>query len=102
MIPDDDVAPAQRVEGEQVGARLDAGARERDVAGGLGARRAAQAAEAAAVRQAVSAVAPSTPRTRPVSLSSTTTMAVTAGRPSARFAGKTLTSFTPVPSVGPT
>ena len=66
--------------------------------GAAGARRATQAAEAAAVRHAVSAVAPSRPRTRPVSLSSTITMAVIAGRPRSRLPGNTLTSLTPVPS----
>ena len=40
-----------------------------------------QAADAAAVRQAVSAVPPSTPRTSPVALSSTITIAVIVGQP---------------------
>ena len=99
MIPDDDVAAPERVEREQMAARLDAGAGDRDVARQLpGARRAMQAAEAAAVRQAVSAAPPSSPRSRPVALSSTITSALIAGSPLARFSGKTLTSLTPEPS----
>ncbi len=56
------------------------------------------AAEAPAVRHAVSAAPPSRPRSRPVALSSTITSALIAGRSSCRLAGKTLTSLTPEPS----
>ena len=102
VIPDDDVAVPQRLQRQQVRARLDARARDRDVAwrGRCEAGRRRPPRPPPCGRRSARSP-PSRPRTSPVSLSSTITIAVIAGSPRARLPGKTLTSLTPVPSSGP-
>ena len=85
MVVHDDVVPAERVGDEQMRARLDSGAGQRERPGHRRREPGEACPDAAAVRAAVRLAAPRMPRMRPVSGSIETTTPAIVGSPLALF-----------------